>query len=301
MNMKPVTITRDYVRNPKGFTNMQEIEVAAATAASIMKLMCGVGNNATYNVLGNAHEQIKKHSRYKGRVTGLYKKVFKDWRMYESNLLYAEKDRFFRVSDMPEPVRKKYGNITDKEYFEYWLGLGSDVYVKTKPLIGSLTHKFRLSLEAHGVGEADVTAWALTGTACLELACHIYNLAIDSCWDVIGVHKDMLRKLFRPFYLGNISKAWNLATDELAPGIRNYKLDDFEESNISAAFGQIAEIWTNPVTVYDSAYACIGDFPEVFRSKKELRIALAEVNEMKEETIQERKRIKVEQLKKEAV
>ena len=293
-------IARDYVRNPKGFRNMQEVEAAVAAAASIMKLMCGVGNNAAFHVIKNAHDKLQEHSRYKGRVTGLYKKVFKDWKMYESNLLHATKDRFFHVADMPEYVRSKYGDISDREYFEYWQGLGADMYIKTKPLVNSLTNKFRLSLQSHGVEQPEVTAWALTGSACLQLACQMYDMALDSCRDVVGVPKDMLKKLFCKFQLDNITKAWNLASDELAPGARNYKLTEFEMGNIELGFGQIAEMWTKPENVYDAASACITDFSEVFRNKKELRTAIAEVNGMREETIEERKRIKTEKLRKEA-
>jgi hypothetical protein len=279
---------------------MHEVEAAVAAAASIMKLMCGVGNNAAFYVISDANDQLQKHARYKGRVAALYKKVFKDWRMYESNLLYAVKDRFFHVADMPECVRSKYGDISDREYFEYWQGLGADMYVKTKPLVNSLTNKFRLSLQSHGVSQPDITAWALTGSACLQLACQMYDMALDSCRDVVGVPKDMLRKLFCKFQLDNITKAWNLASDELAPGARNYKLDDFDAGNIMLSYSQIAEMWTKPENVYDAASACITDFSEVFRNKKEFRIAIAEINGMREETIEERNRIKVEKLKKEA-
>lgn len=291
-------IIRDYVRNPKGFRNVGEIEAAAVTSASIMKLMCGVGNNATHEVLCNAHDYIKKHSQYKGRVAGLFKKVFKDWRMYESNLLYATKNRFFHVADMPEQVRSMYGDITDKEYFEYWQGLGASVYVNTKPLISALNNKFRLSLQQHNVEEADIAAWGLTGSACLQLSCHMYDMATDSCCDIVGLQKKEMRKIFKPLLLDNISKAWNLACDELSPGMRNYKLSEFEEGNISLSFKQILEKWTNPVNIYDAVSACIEDYAEVFKSKKALRLAIAEINDMKEETIEERRKMKIEQLKK---
>lgn len=298
--MNSGTLPRDYVRNQKGFRSMQEVDAAVAAAASIMKLMCGVGNNAAFHVIRNAHDRLQEHARYKGRVAGLYKKVFKDWRMYESNLLYAVKDRFFHVDDMSEEVRSMYGDITDREYFEYWQGLGAGMYIKTKPLIGSLTNKFRLSLQSHGVEQPEITAYALTGSACLQLACQMFDMAIVSCCDVVGVPKDMLRKVFCKFQLDNITKAWNLASDELAPGARNYKLTDFEMGNIELSFGQIAEMWTKPENVYDAASACMSDYSEVFRNKRELRIAIAEVNGMREETIEERNRIKIEKLRKEA-
>ena len=59
-------------------------------------------------------------------------------------------------------------------------------------------------------------------------------------------------------------------------------------------------MWTKPENVYDAASACMSDHSEVFRNKRELRIAIAEINGMREETIEERNRIKIEKLRKEA-
>lgn len=286
----------DYANNPKGYRNMSEVEVAAGTAASIMKLMCGVGNNATYEFIRIADEKLKGHPAYKGRVKHLYGKVFKDWRRYEYNLLNATVNRFFHVDDMPDAIRKQYGDITDRQYFEYWMGLGADVYVKTKPLVTSLTNKFRLSLENHKIPYPEITAWALTGTGLLELACHMFDMAVDSCRDVTGIRRDILARLFRPLLLRDIANAWNNATDELAPGVRRYCLDEFEAKNIEISYGQIAEQWTNPVNVYDSAYASITYNTDVFRSKNAVREALIEINQMKDETVRERRRIRLEQL-----
>jgi hypothetical protein len=44
----------------------------------------------------------------------------------------------FHLDDLEPSVRRKYGDITDREYYDFWASTGSQAYQQSKPLITSL-------------------------------------------------------------------------------------------------------------------------------------------------------------------
>lgn len=276
------------INNPKGYRNVQEVMEAVQKSSGLVKLICGACNNATFLVMAEAHDRVKPLPLYQGRAGRLYRKAFKDWRMYESNLLYAEKNRFFHVDDMPDFARKRYGdNLTDKQYFEFWQGAGAPVYTRTRNYITSLVHKYSLSLKKHSVDYSQEVAWALAASACLYICGHVWQLAVNECISQYGLPKDIMYNVFKDFRVDNIYKAWNNATDELCPTMRNYELDDSEKDDIQNAIDLIAELWTAPSIIYDAAKEGIEEYDEVWKSISQKRKSLIELEDYKQQAIQE--------------
>ncbi len=294
--MKEIRFRFNPVTNPRGYTK-QEFLDAVNVACSVMKMAVGVCNNATFEFLLNAHEMIKHHPAYKGKAEKMFLKVFRAWRTYENNLLYASQNRFFHVDDMSEQVRKRYGDdITDSQYFGFWKGLGSLAYVETKPLIGSLANKFRLSLVHNGIEHAEPLGYGLAAAECLELCNETWEESIRQSVEVSAVPKDILVRLFRGFSLQGIADLWSRALCELAPEARNHKVSYFDEQNITLGVKQLQEKWSHPAFMFESASANVSDWREVFRSKGEYIAALTELNEVKECVMEEMKQMRQEQL-----
>lgn len=113
-------------------------------AAAVVKLVCGVGNNAAWVVMmeGYDHAQRCKCIRRGvkgGHMVGWYfKRAINNFNDYERHLLRAQENRMFHMADMSEDVRRKYGDISDDEYYEFWKGVGAIAYGKTKPMVTSL-------------------------------------------------------------------------------------------------------------------------------------------------------------------
>lgn len=163
----------------------EELERQVSQCSGFVKMMCGVANNCAIQVVNMCRSHIEDirdeksykerpkqpHPGYKHRAKLLFRQFFQEWHTMESTLLYpsAGETRFFHVADMPEGARKKYGTMTDAQYFEFWKGTGVLAYQKSLPLITSLQNKFRLSLERHGVKHAQQTAWAMTADAVLQI------------------------------------------------------------------------------------------------------------------------------------
>ena len=65
-----------------------EAQKAMSSAAAVVKLICGVGNNAAWLVTLEAHDHAKKHYRYfqsikGGSVRGEFKRAFNAFKDYD--------------------------------------------------------------------------------------------------------------------------------------------------------------------------------------------------------------------------
>lgn len=255
-----------------------EGQVAAASrAAAIVKLSNGVSNNATLLVLLHAHDQVKPLPRYRGHVKRLFRQVFDDWKAYECKLKYARENRMFHVDDLTPEHKKKYGDISDTEYFDFWQGCGFTAWEKTKPFITSLQNKYRLSLIQHDIKFPEQIAWVMTGQAALQICCAIWKSNIELCVKDFGLHRNIAEDVFGQFRLDDIAKRWERAMFELSPNA-NYNLDSIEERNIGMGIDQLFKQWAAIPLSLQSYFDTVDDYSEVFRTqgyakreKKEIR------------------------------
>ena len=107
-----------------------EAQKAIGNAAAVVKLVCGVGNNAAWLVMLDAYDHARKCKRYGFRQKQTFKQAIKEFHDYERGLKYATQNRMFHLADMNDETRRKYGDITDAEYYEFWKGIGGPAYQK---------------------------------------------------------------------------------------------------------------------------------------------------------------------------
>ena len=271
----------------------EEIVKAVGNAAAIFKLVCGVGNNAAWVVMMEGYGHARRCKAFRkslpgGHTVGWYfKKAINDFYSYERNLLTTQTNRMFHVADMSDDVRRKYGNISDAEYYEFWKGVGIVAYHKTKPLITSLVNKYRLSLLEHGVKDAEHVAWVMAAQAALDLAGAMYESAMKECENGLELHRNMLDEVFSQFSLKTISKDWMRALMLLAPETDPIKLSEVEERNIDLGLQQLMEAWLDPELLYSSASGAVDDFNEIFATKGFVKKVQREIAEVKAETLRE--------------
>lgn len=251
-----------------------------ACAASIVKLVMGVSNNTTYIVMQNALDAIKKHPNYKHQVKRKYLQAFDAYRANELQLRYAESNRMFHIADMGENLRKRYGNITDAQYFEYWTGLAAKPYKESEKWLNSLSYKYEKSLKEHGVKHADKIAQVMTATACLELSCKMYRSTLESCGREMALPYPILDEVFKFFHLRGVADIWKDALVMTDTASQSYELNDDEQQNIRFGLEQLEECWSDPKMIYGSVFAATADFEEIFRTKGENKKALREISEM---------------------
>lgn len=271
----------------------EEIVKAVGNAAAIFKLVCGVGNNAAWLVMMHSYDHAKRcrafHKSLPGghKVGWYFKKAVNDFKLYERNLLTTQTNRMFNMADMTGDVRRKYGDISDAEYYEFWKGVGGVAYERTKPLITSLWNKYRLSLIQHDVKDAEHVAWVMTAQAALDLAGAMYESAMKECENGLELHRNVLDEVFSQFSLKTISKDWMRAMMLLAPETDPIKLSEVEERNIDLGLQQLMEAWLDPELLYSSASGAVDDFDEIFASKGFVKKVQREIAEVKAETLRE--------------
>ena len=277
-------------------TISKELYHRLSASASLMKTITGVANNCAINILYECFGAIsgkacdtngnrkKAHPRYRHEVKQAFKHAMKEISDYESALIHTEHNRFFHVNDLSPQYRKIYGDISDREYFEFWKGTAASAHASSRPLVTSLWNKYRLSMMGHGIVHADITAWGMVGVTCLQIAILLYDNAIDDAIKNLSpdVREVKVRELFAGFSLRRVLAAWKKAVNLMEPNMF-YKLDPIEDRNIEHGIRQIAEPWINPDFIYDSLSEGVQDFDDVFRTKGEMKKALRNIAEIREE------------------
>lgn len=264
------------------YNDLNELARRAVQAAGVVKLACGLVNNATWVVLMNAHDEARKMPNYRHQTKQAFKHVFELWREYENNLLYARANRMFSVGDMDEPTRRKYGeHLTDAEYFDFWKGFGYTAYERTKKWLTSLQNKYRLSLVAHDVRHADKVAALLTAEACLAICEDTWQKAVENAEKSHGLPRKVAEGIFAGFNVKNVAQAWKKALSLISPD-SDYVLGEIEERNIAQGVSQLYDAWTDMGEAIDSVRETVPEYEEVFRTKGMAKKAARELKELRD-------------------
>ena len=273
-------------------------------AVSTVKAVTGVANNAAVNIMFDCFSEINgnatdpktgqrkpAHPRYHHQVKQAYLKAIDEYHQYEHRLIHATKNRLFHVADLTPESRKMFGeNITDKDYFEFWKGMGAEAHQISRPLVTSLHNKYRLSLINHNMPYAEQTAWAMVAMACLSLAVSIYNTAVDkSVTNIIYPRQDKLWAIFADLSLQRVLDAWKRALMLTEPKA-TYKLEPIEDKNIQDGLMQLTETWSNPELLYDSMQSGVEDYDDIFRTKGYMKKALRNLAEHRNAILEEQTR-----------
>ena len=244
-----------------------------------VKFFTGVGNNAAIAVMLDAHDQIKQHPYYgRSPVKYAYKLAIEAWHDYERRLRY-ESNSYFDTRILGEADRKRYGDISNDDYFELWRGMGAMAYQQTRPMVTSLWNKFRVSLIQHNVTHPELMAWPMAAQACLDIAHYLYTWAIADCAKQ-GIPKSWAEQAYNVFSIKRVGDAWRRAMKITDPYTAFYKLEPVEERNIQMGMEQLYEKWLNPDLLFESTISGIQDFDDVFRTKGEARKNVKEWKEL---------------------
>lgn len=267
---------------------IEELTRKLAAAASVIKLVCGVGNNAAWNVVSHAMGELKQSPRYRFEVRRAFKMASTELHRYETNLVTATDNRMFHVADMSPEIRKRYGaDLTDRDYYDFWKNIGATAYLKTKPLITSLQHKFALSMSQHSVKDPELVAWLITAQTCMNLAIDMYKRAIHQCQKDYDIKTTILEHVFGQFDISRVAKCWNHAMCVTAPDANDYVLEELEARNIQMGIEQLREEWISPDTLYTVTGETVADYDEIFATKGYQKKVLREIADIRADTNKE--------------
>lgn len=263
--------------------NMTRDELAkqVARSSASIKTVCGIANNAAWACALEAIGYLRKHPRYRQMVKRGFEDALDEFQKYEHRLIYAKENRLFHVGDLVPVYRKKYGDITDREYYEFWASTGATAYAQRHVWVTNLWNKFRLSLIGHKIQNEEIVAWGMVADACLKLAVCIYENHIKACEEDFDVPSPLLQEIFGQLNIASIEKKWDRALTMLEPKTEGYDLTELEQRNIQQGLDQLQEEWTSAATITGSLTESIEAYEEVFRTKGEQKKALRQVAEMR--------------------
>ena len=258
-----------------------ELLEAIRKASALVKIMMGPCNNAAWTVCLQAHDKAKTLPQYRHGVKRAFKQALDAWAAYERELLHDQRNRFFCIKDMSEKTRKTYGNITDREYYEFWTGTGGEMYVRTAPLITALQHKCKRILDSRGIANSDALAWVTTARACLDLAVVIYDMTALVLTNEHGIPARYVREVFGKLSLQNVRDRWKHAEHLLS--LDDIPLTDAEIHNVELTLEQIQEAWTSIDLIYELMGDTAESYDEVFRTKGEMKKVLRSISELRQD------------------
>ena len=262
--------------------SQEELSARVGRGSAFIKTSVGIGNNAAWACCQEALDHLRQHPNFRHRVKHGFMSAMEAFKAYERGLIYATENRLFHLDDLLPEYRKKYGDITDREYYEFWCGTGVDAYHKKHVWVMNLWNKFRLSLIAHKVNNAEIVAWGMTADATLKLATCIYENSIVTCVEDYNVPRQLLEAIFGGLKIVDIEKRWDNALALIEPFTATYDLTEQEQKNIQHGLDQLQEEWTSIATLKDSLLDAIDAYDDVFRTKGEMKKAKRHVAEMAE-------------------
>lgn len=258
----------------------EELSRMLPYVSAVVKQVMGVANNVVQVTMMNARDDLRKHPQYRQRVKQAFKKAFGEWDAYEKVLVNSVGVCYFHVADMSAEVKKRYTNLTDREYYEFWQSIGYSVYDKNAAFISALDNKFKVSLETHGVPHGELLCKAMTTEQLLLIAVQRYNDCTSVIKKELGIKRDIIDFLFKCFSLERLHKAWSDALSLIVP---NFPLDEVEDKNLRMSIEQLYEIIADIPEMYEGIEKATEDYPEVFRTKGEWKKALRQMKEDDEE------------------
>ena len=261
----------------------EELQAKLQMAAAQVKLATGIGNNAAWAACLEAHDHIKQHCAYRHLVKRAYKAALDEFHDYERRLIHAQQNRMFHMADMSEKTRKIYGNITDREYYDFWAATGDNAYHDSRPLVTSLVNKYRLSLVKHDVRQSDLLAWPMAALACLELARQIYKVTLQVVIDTYNLPRPIVDEVFKQFSLHRVTACWKTALMMTDPKATEYPLDTLEERNIALGIEQLQDAWVDTSKHLTATAKTMINYEEVFRTKGEMKKAIRVIEDLRDE------------------
>lgn len=279
---------------------LERLKQIIAQSAGLVKLVCGVCNGAAHALALEARDQLRGLPCARRQIKGgrtvwqSFERALDAYQEYTHRLLYTEENRFFHLDDMDAATRKRYGNITDEDYFEMWTSMGAAIYDEHRALATCLQNKWRLYLEANGVKDSSAKAWCITAMIGFGIASMGYQSSVKQAAEQLpSVRFSAFERIFKAFDLTTVGRMWLSACDDLDRRALLLAQDAIDKDagvkNIKVSVEQLQDAWLSDESLAEAMRLSVTDFEEVFRTKGEVKKSLRKIDEFEEELKAERK------------
>ncbi len=272
---------------------LERLKQIIAQSAGLVKLVCGVCNGAAHALALEAHDQLRGLPCARRQIKGgrtvwqSFERALDCYQDYANRLLYTDGNWFFHLAYMDEATRKRYGNITDEDYFEMWTSMGAAIYDEHRALATCLQNKWRLYLEAQGVKDSSAKAWCITAMIGFGIASMAYQYSVKQAAALLpNVRFSAFERIFKSFDLSTVGRMWMSALDDLDRRALLLAQDAIDKDagvkNIKVSVEQLQDAWLSDESLAEAMRLSVTDFEEVFRTKGEQKKRLREIDELEE-------------------
>lgn len=280
-------MTMKQIRPLQPIADKQRLIRQVSDACGELKMFTGGAVNCALFMLHEALVQLEQCDTYRHQAKVLLNRTRQDWQQYEHDLLHpGDGLRFFHLDDMQDEYRKRYGDITDAEYFEFWQGMGSEMYMQCHPDIIALCYKYERYLTRIGHRNAKAYATAMTADALLQLSCIVWDIITLQNQSAMPALSPSFRQLAQPLSPQRIADTFHQAIEVMFLS-HSPELTALECADIKSSTDSISATWSDPITYTNIQESNIKSYAsDVFRTKGEVR-KLLQLNSDKREEIQQ--------------
>lgn len=277
------TVRVQAFKNPKGYETVQEVESAMCRMASPVKMIMGVMYGAVHYTMLDALDNIKNHPSYMCSVKHSFQLAKKAMDDNERSLLHTTNNRFFCVKDMPDEMRVEFRpDMTDKDYFQYWMDLGASAHKEYRQELLVLRHKYEKRLRDQGEKYSDIISWAIIAEIALEEAVKAYDDGVRKALATsFGIPKDIVDSVFSGFNLSRVLAAWNKAVCTLFPQEIGFTRD------ISLGIEQLEQALGRAIQSTDALMEATEDNSDLWADKQAFKKRKGDIRRIKRRMAEE--------------
>lgn len=265
-------------QNPKGYTDIKQIEEEIISTTSAVKYIMGVAHALVLFTMLDTVDKVRTASWYEKNRT-LFRMARRTMDDYDRNLLHATTNRFFCVKDMGKELRAQYSAaLTDRKYFEYWCDMGASCYDKVRPFLMSLQNKYRLALQDYGVPCAEEMSWVVMTEFALEEADAMYKDGVlDAMSRKIALPKKVLDTIYRSFRFDTVHKAWQRVLRAVMPDADRVGEYVLAQQNVKLGINDFHKRIAAALSSCDAVMEATVDNEELFYNKDEFKKAKRQI------------------------
>lgn len=265
-------------QNPKGYTDIKQIEEEIISTTSAVKYIMGVAHALVFFTMLDTLDKVKSASWYENN-RALFRMARRTMDDYDRNLLHATTNRFFCVKDMGEELRAQYSAaLTDRKYFEYWCDMGASSYDKVRPFLMSLQNKYRLALLDYGAPCAEEMSWVVMTEFALEEADAMYKEGVlDAMSRKIALPKKVLDTIYRSFRFDTVHKAWQRVLRAIMPDADRVSEYVLAQKNVKLGISDFHKRIAAALSSCDAVMEATVDNEELFSNKDEFKKAKRQI------------------------
>lgn len=265
--------------NPRHYKDVESCSAALSEMSGTVKhIMCIAYGMSHYTML-DAIDGIKKHPCYR-RSMRYFSLCLKDYKDNCRNLLYTDTNRFFHVADMSESLRSMYRkDLTDREYFDYWIDCGASAHSVYGKELQVLYYKIVKCLSSKGVEYPETVAWCVLEKIALEEAVSMYEKGVVcGLGREYGFKSSVIRAIFGIFDLSSVDASWQRACVSLYPDFVSLADVILSDHNIQLGMHQYVQSLERSILTFDSVKEAIEDNECIWSGKESFKKAKRFVN-----------------------